>query len=59
MPSSSPAQVYGRRPANIRSAPVIEVSQIEKISDDSDARWMEFSEGTPDQIFDSEQLLQA
>jgi len=37
----------------------IEVSQIEKISDDSDARWMEFSEGTPDQIFDSGQLLQA
>ena len=59
MPSSSPAQVYHRRPADILCAPVIEVSQIEKISDDSDARWMEFSEGTPDQIFDSGQLLQA
>jgi hypothetical protein len=43
----------------IRCAAVIEVSQIEKISDDADARWMEFSEGTPHQIFDSGQILQA
>jgi hypothetical protein len=31
MPSSSPAQVYDRRPADIRSAPVIEVSTTTRV----------------------------